>query len=142
HRATAEKLEIRLRLRVIGEDDGLAPDQLDPVGRFEDPHLAHPVVLLARELSPRRLDLDCHDRLPIEQHITGLMVPSEAAHLRIAILPSGALLVEAMSADDADPSDGLPAAARTRVLAAFARGTGPRLPDPGTPDPAAPLSPP
>src|SRR2546423_10774313 len=40
--------------------DDLAPDQLDPIGRFEDPHLAHAVVLRARELPPRRLDLDCH----------------------------------------------------------------------------------
>ena len=66
-----------------------------------------------------------------------------AAHIRVAILPSGALLVEAASADDVDPSDdGLSTAARARLLAAFARGPGHGLLDLGTTELDAPLSPP
>jgi superfamily II DNA or RNA helicase len=65
-----------------------------------------------------------------------------AAHLRVAILPSGALLVEAASADDTDPPDGLSVTVRTRVLAAFARGTGHGILDLGTTELDAPLSPP
>ena len=66
-----------------------------------------------------------------------------AAQIRVAILPSGALLVEAASADDVDPSDdGLSTAARARLLAAFARGPGHGLLDLGTTELDAPLSPP
>jgi len=51
-----------------------------------------------------------------------------AAHIRVAILPSGALLVEAASVDDVDPSDdGLSTAARARLLEAARAG---REPDP------------
>src|SRR5207249_2590714 len=65
-----------------------------------------------------------------------------AAHIRVAILASGALLVEAASVDDVESSDGLSSSSRTRVLSAFARGAGHGLLDLGTIELDAPLSPP
>src|SRR5438067_11986507 len=57
--------------------DDLAPDQLDPIGRLEDTHLAHAVVLLAREPASRRRHLDRHRLLPIDQRIAGVAGHSE-----------------------------------------------------------------
>jgi non-specific serine/threonine protein kinase len=61
--------------------------------------------------------------------------------MRVAILPSGALLADpALDHDDAP--DGLPDAARLRVARAFARGAGHALLDLGTVEVDAPLAPP
>ncbi|MBI2207557.1 MAG: DEAD/DEAH box helicase [Candidatus Rokubacteria bacterium] len=62
-----------------------------------------------------------------------------AAHLGVAILPSGAVLVDP-AGDEA--GDGLSSAGRARLVAAFARGTGHGLLDLGTTELDAPLSPP
>jgi non-specific serine/threonine protein kinase len=59
--------------------------------------------------------------------------------MRVAILPSGALLAEA-SRDDA-PIDGLSVAARTRVARAFERGPGHALLDLGATELDSPLAP-
>jgi non-specific serine/threonine protein kinase len=62
--------------------------------------------------------------------------------LRVAMLPSGALLVDAAPrADDESGDDGLTPAARARVAAAFARGPGHGLLDLGTIELDAPLDP-
>ena len=78
-------------------------------------------------------------------YVPGLMtVPdldARAAQLRLAILPSGALLLDEARAAD-DTKDGLSGAARARVGAAFSRGTGHGLLDLGTTELDAPLSPP
>jgi non-specific serine/threonine protein kinase len=66
---------------------------------------------------------------------------ARAAQLRVAILPSGALLVDVASVTD-DTADGLSGAARARVHAAFSRGTGHGLLDLGTTELESPLSPP
>src|SRR2546423_8924295 len=49
--------------------DDLAPDQLDPIGRFEDPHLAHPVVLHPRSPRPHSIHFHSSDALPSFQHV-------------------------------------------------------------------------
>src|SRR2546425_621676 len=64
------------------------------------------------------------------------------AGLRVAVAPSGALLVDPAGADADETSDGLPPAARARVPAAFRRGPGHGLLDLGTPELEAPLAPP
>src|SRR6266498_2378027 len=78
-------------------------------------------------------------------YMPGLMtVPdldAPAAQLRLAILPSGALLVDEACAAD-DTKDGLSGAARARVGAAFSRGPGHGLLDLGTTELDASLSPP
>src|SRR5438876_318065 len=61
--------------------------------------------------------------------------------MRVAILPSGALLADTAPGDD-EASDGLSVAARTRVARAFARGTGHALLDLGATELHAPLAPP
>src|SRR5262245_17651919 len=61
--------------------------------------------------------------------------------MRVAILPSGALLAETAPGDD-EASDGLSAAARARLLRQFARGAGPALLDLGATELDAPLAPP
>src|SRR5436309_14170940 len=61
--------------------------------------------------------------------------------MRVAILPSGALLADTAPGDD-EASDGLSVAARTRVARAFARGTGHALLDLGATELDAPLAPP
>ena len=61
--------------------------------------------------------------------------------MRVAILPSGALLAETVSGEDA-ADDGLSVAARARVAAAFERGAGYALLDLGTRGLDAPLAPP
>jgi superfamily II DNA or RNA helicase len=61
--------------------------------------------------------------------------------MRVAILPSGALLLDAAPGDD-DASDGLSVAARARVLRAFARAPGHALLDLGSIELDAPLAPP
>src|SRR5438132_952065 len=61
--------------------------------------------------------------------------------MRVAILPSGALLADTAPGDD-EASDGLSAAARVRVARAFARGPGHALLDLGATVLDAPLSPP
>src|SRR6266436_3093347 len=61
--------------------------------------------------------------------------------MRVAILPSGALLADTAPGDD-ETSDGLSVAARTRVARAFARGTGHALLDLGATELDAPLVPP
>jgi len=66
---------------------------------------------------------------------------ARAAQLRVAILPSGALLVDIASVPD-NTSDGLSGAARARVHVAFVRGVGHGLLDLGTTELDAPLSPP
>src|SRR5688572_27542921 len=58
--------------------------------------------------------------------------------MRVAILPSGALLADAAPDDDA--TDGLSVAARARVLRAFARGGGHGLLDLGATELDAPLA--
>jgi non-specific serine/threonine protein kinase len=74
--------------------------------------------------------------------VRGATRPAEvAASLRVAVLPSGALLVETAADPDAEP-DGLPAPARGRVAEAFARGAGHGLLDLGTTELDAPLAPP
>jgi superfamily II DNA or RNA helicase len=61
--------------------------------------------------------------------------------MRVAILPSGALLADTAPLDD-DATDGLSAAARARVARAFARGPGHALLDLGATELDAPLAPP
>src|SRR5512144_953463 len=61
--------------------------------------------------------------------------------MRVAILPSGALLADTAPADD-EAGDGLSAAARARVARAFARGAGHALLDLGATELDAPLAPP
>jgi superfamily II DNA or RNA helicase len=61
--------------------------------------------------------------------------------MRVAILPSGGLRVDPTTADD-ETSDGLSAAARTRIGRAFARGPGQGLLDLGATELDAPLAPP
>src|SRR5882762_8170187 len=61
--------------------------------------------------------------------------------MRVAILPSGALLADTAPAND-EASDGLSDAARARVARAFARGPGHALLDLGTTELDAPLAPP
>ena len=63
----------------------------------------------------------------------------ELRAMRVAILPSGALLADAAPGDD-DATDGLSVAARARVLRAFARGAGHALLDLGTTELDAPLA--
>ena len=70
------------------------------------------------------------------------LLPERVSHVRVAVLPSGALLVDGAVADDADQDDGLSTTARTRVLAAFARGAGHGILHLGTTELDAPLSPP
>ena len=60
--------------------------------------------------------------------------------MRVAILPSGALLAETAPGDD-EASDGLSAAARARLARAFARGAGHALLDLGATELDAPLAP-
>src|SRR6266540_4687394 len=61
--------------------------------------------------------------------------------MRVAILPSGALLADTAARDD-ETGDGLTAAARARLLRAFARGPGYFLLDLGATELDAPLVPP
>ncbi len=61
--------------------------------------------------------------------------------MRVAILPSGALLAHA-ALDHDDAPDGLPDGVRVRVARAFARGPGHALLDLGTTEVDAPLAPP
>jgi non-specific serine/threonine protein kinase len=61
--------------------------------------------------------------------------------MRVAILPSGALLADAARGDD-ETSDGLSVAARARVVRAFERGLGHALLDLGSTELDAPLAPP
>src|SRR3989442_5200635 len=61
--------------------------------------------------------------------------------MRVAILPSGALLAETAPGDD-EASDGLSVAARARIARAFARGPGHALLDLGATELDAPLVPP
>ncbi|HEU4370121.1 MAG TPA: ATP-dependent helicase, partial [Methylomirabilota bacterium] len=61
--------------------------------------------------------------------------------MRVAILPSGALLADVAPVDD-EASDGLSVAARARVARAFARGAGHALLDLGATEVDAPLAPP
>src|SRR5437867_12516827 len=61
--------------------------------------------------------------------------------MRVAILPSGALLADAPRGGD-EASDGLSGVARARVARAFARGPGHALLDLGATELDAPLSPP
>src|SRR5882672_3094995 len=61
--------------------------------------------------------------------------------MRVAILPSGALLADTAPAND-EASDGLSDAARTRVTRAFGRGPGHALLDLGATELDAPLAPP
>jgi len=62
--------------------------------------------------------------------------------LRIAVAPSGALLVDAVAdGGTAEATDGLTTVARARVAAAFVRGTGHGLLDLGTTELEAPLAP-
>ncbi len=65
-----------------------------------------------------------------------------AARLRVAVAPSGALLIDTAGADADETSDGLTAVARVRVIAAFSRGAGHGLLDLGTTELDAPLAPP
>src|SRR5258708_13057352 len=61
--------------------------------------------------------------------------------MRVAILPTGALLADTAPAND-EASDGLSDAARARVARAFARGPGHALLDLGATELDAPLAPP
>src|SRR3989442_3330552 len=61
--------------------------------------------------------------------------------MRVAILPSGALLADTAPVDD-EASDGLSVAARARVARAFGRGPGHALLDLGATELDAPLAPP
>src|SRR4029453_8759045 len=61
--------------------------------------------------------------------------------MRVAILPSGALLADTRLGDD-ETTDGLSIAARARVARAFARGSGHALLDLGATELDAPLTPP
>src|SRR5882724_6513901 len=61
--------------------------------------------------------------------------------MRVAILPSGALLADTAPVDD-EASDGLSVAARARVARAFGRGPGHALLDLGATELDAPLVPP
>src|SRR5882724_3581735 len=61
--------------------------------------------------------------------------------MRVAILPSGALLADTAPVDD-EASDGLSVAARARVARAFGRGPGHALLDLGSTELDAPLVPP
>jgi non-specific serine/threonine protein kinase len=61
--------------------------------------------------------------------------------MRVVILPSGAMLADTISGGD-ETDDGLSAAARARVAAAFERGPGHGLLDLGTREVDAPLAPP
>jgi hypothetical protein len=60
--------------------------------------------------------------------------------MRVAILPSGALLADTTPGDD-EASDGLSVAARARVARAFASGPGHALLDLGATELDAPLAP-
>ena len=74
--------------------------------------------------------------------MTGSPPPAEgAARLRVAVAPSGALLVDTPGADAEETSDGLTPAARARVTAAFRRGPGHGLLHLGTIELDAPLAP-
>jgi len=64
------------------------------------------------------------------------------APLRVAVAPSGALLVDPAAEGEAGADDGLSSAARARVAAAFSRGPGHGLLDLGTTELDAPLAPP
>jgi non-specific serine/threonine protein kinase len=66
----------------------------------------------------------------------------DAARLRVAVAPSGALLVDLAEADAAEPGDGLTPAARARATAAFGRGPGHGLLHLGTTELDATLAPP
>ncbi len=66
----------------------------------------------------------------------------DAARLRVAVAPSGALLVDTAGADIDESSDGLTPVARARVAAAFSRGPGHGLLDLGTTELDASLAPP
>src|SRR5437879_13858134 len=61
--------------------------------------------------------------------------------MRVAILPSGALLADTAPADD-EASDGLSVAVRARVARAFGRGSGHALLDLGATELETPLAPP
>ena len=61
--------------------------------------------------------------------------------MRVAILPSGALLADTAAGED-EAGDGLSAVARARVARAFARGPGHALLDLGATELDAPLAPP
>src|SRR5207247_7089160 len=61
--------------------------------------------------------------------------------MRVAILPSGALLADTAPGDD-EASDGLSVAARARVARAFGRGPGHALLDLGATELDAALAPP
>ena len=61
--------------------------------------------------------------------------------MRVAILPSGALLAVTASGDD-EASDGLSAAARARIARAFERGAGHAVLQLGAAELDAPLTPP
>jgi superfamily II DNA or RNA helicase len=61
--------------------------------------------------------------------------------MRVAILPSGALLAEAIAGEEA-ASDGLSVSARARVARAFGRGAGHALLDLGATEVDSPLAPP
>ena len=61
--------------------------------------------------------------------------------MRVAILPSGALLADTPLGDD-ETTDGLSGAARVRVARAFARGSGHALLALGATELEAPLTPP
>src|SRR5207247_5358230 len=65
----------------------------------------------------------------------------ERENVRVAILPSGALLLETASDSD-DASDGLSPSARSRVARAFERGPGHALLDLGASELDALLAPP
>jgi len=64
-----------------------------------------------------------------------------ATRLRVAVAPSGALLVDTAGADADEPGDGLTPGSRARVAAAFSRGPGHGLLDLGTTELDAPLAP-
>jgi non-specific serine/threonine protein kinase len=79
--------------------------------------------------------------MPDPDPLRGRASEASAARVRVAVAPSGALLVEpAPVAGEAD--DGLSAPARSRVLAAFARGPGHGLLDLGARELEAGLAPP
>src|SRR5437899_5596421 len=61
--------------------------------------------------------------------------------MRVAILPSGALLADAAPGDN-EAGDGLSVAARARVARAFGRGPGHAMLDLGATELDAPLAPP
>jgi hypothetical protein len=67
--------------------------------------------------------------------------PLRVQSMRVAILPSGALLADTPLGDD-ETTDGLSGAARVRVARAFARGSGHALLALGATELEAPLTPP